>query len=112
MNAGRGKDTIVASDLSSTSYQGGPGRDNYFASLGQHERFVVGENHDTLDQFTPGEDLIVIESSGESLDFEALRDLVIQDGRDTVFQLGSRTSLRLLETLFEDLHADDFEFLP
>ncbi len=112
IDGGSGNDTFIASDLSSGRYVGGPGGDAFFASSAQADEFVVGDGEDTITDFDPAEDLIVIESMGQALDFDALRDLVTQDGNDSIFDLGMNNTLRVLDTLFADLDEDDFSFLP
>ncbi len=107
IDAGPGADPIIASALSWARYRGGLADDTFFGSV-QKDEYFVGRGRDRVAEFTPGEDLLMIQSTGETLDFDQLRSLISEDRQDTVFDLGKNNNLRLLDRLFAELDEQDF----
>ncbi|HWD25528.1 MAG TPA: calcium-binding protein [Rhizomicrobium sp.] len=91
LNGGTGDDTLT----------GGSGVDTF--------QFLNGDGKDTITDFTPGTDHLILHSY-DVMSFAALQGLMTQSGADTVITFDPNNVITLHNVTIAQLHAGDFMF--
>lgn len=103
---GKGDD-VLGGEGGDDRLVGGKGADEF--------EYFMGGGADVIEDFRPGEDLLVLLSDGPLLlpaaDFEGLMALAVDLGRDLRIDLGGGSSVTLARTDADDLSASDFLIL-
>jgi len=101
LNGGTGADVLI----------GGTNKDKLTGGLGADTfLFRVGDNYDTVRDFDPGEDRIVITGSAA---VDGIEDLAFtQSGADLYIRYGANSTIILQDTTAGTIGADSFAFDP